>query len=57
LGEWIKRVNDPVSNETDRERKAYALAEGGKQVLNAEIQRLEKLVMVARNQTAEEGTA
>lgn len=52
--EWIKRVNDPIPNMTDRERKAYALTESGRHMLNAEIQRLEKLVSVAQIQTAEE---
>lgn len=52
--DWIKRVTDPIPNSTDRERKAYALTEQGQRVLNAEIQRLEKLVSVAQTQTAEE---
>jgi DNA-binding PadR family transcriptional regulator len=50
---WIRRVNDPISNSTDRERKAYALTEYGQRVLNAEIARLKKLVSVASIQTAE----
>lgn len=52
--DWIKRVTDPIPNSTDRERKAYTLTELGRRVLNAEIQRLEKLVSVAQIQTAEE---
>lgn len=52
--DWIKRVTDPIPNSTDRERKAYALTEQGRRVLNAEIQRLEKLVSIAQTQTAEE---
>jgi len=52
--DWIKRVTDPIPNTTDRERKAYALTEQGRRVLNAEIQRLERLVSVAQTQTAEE---
>ena len=52
--DWIKRVTDPIPNSTDRERKAYALTEKGRRVLNAEIQRLEKLVSVAQTQTAED---
>jgi len=52
--DWIKRVTDPIPNSTDRERKAYALTEQGRRVLNAEIQRLERLVSVAQTQTAEE---
>jgi DNA-binding PadR family transcriptional regulator len=52
--EWISRVDDPLPNGTDRERKAYELTELGRRVLNAEIVRLEKLVSVAQTQTAEE---
>ena len=51
---WIHRVDDPLPNTTKRERKAYALTEQGRRVLNAEIERLRKLVSVARIQTAEE---
>jgi DNA-binding PadR family transcriptional regulator len=51
---WIRRVNDPIPNSTDRERKAYALTEQGFHVLNAEIARLKKLVSVASTQTVEE---
>ena len=51
---WIRRVNDPIPNGTDRERKAYALTEQGRRVLNAEIARLQKLVSVASTQTVEE---
>lgn len=51
---WIRRVDDPVPNVTDRERKSYALTELGRKVLNAEITRLQKLVSVAEIQTAEE---
>jgi DNA-binding PadR family transcriptional regulator len=51
---WIRRVDDPIPNGTDRERKSYDLTELGRRVLNAEIARLQKLVCVARIQTAEE---
>jgi DNA-binding PadR family transcriptional regulator len=51
---WIRRVHDPLPNRTKRERKAYALTEQGQRVLNAEIERLRKLVSVAKTQTAEE---
>lgn len=51
--EWIRRVNDPIPNGTDRQRKAYALTEQGWSALNAEIARLRKLVSVAQIQTAE----
>jgi len=51
---WIRRVNDPIPNGTDRERKAYVLTNQGRRVLNAEIVRLQKLVSVALTQTVEE---
>jgi DNA-binding PadR family transcriptional regulator len=52
--DWIRRVDDPIPNSTDRERKAYDLTELGRRVMDAEIARLHKLVSVARIQTAEE---
>ena len=51
---WIRRVNDPIPNGTDRERKAYVLTEQGRRVLNAEIARLQKLVSIASTQAVEE---
>ena len=51
---WIRRVDDPQPNNTQRERKPYVLTELGRRVLNAEIERLRKLVDVAQIQTAEE---
>lgn len=51
---WIRRVEDPLPNGSERERKAYALTEQGRRVLNAEVERLNKLVSVAQVQTAEE---
>ena len=51
---WIRRVDDPLPNSTKRERKAYALTEQGRRAMNAEIERLRKLVIVAQIQTAEE---
>ena len=46
---WIRRTADPMPNHTERERKAYALTEAGRRVLNAEVARLKKLVRVAQN--------
>ena len=51
---WIRRVDDPLPNSTNRKRKAYEITELGRRMLNAEIARLQKLVSVAVNQTAEE---
>jgi len=44
-------VDDPLPIGTGRERKAYALTGKGRQALNAEIERLRKLVNVAQVQT------
>ena len=51
---WIRRVDDPIPNNTHRERKSYDLTQSGRRVLNAEIARLHKLVRVAKIQAAEE---
>jgi len=51
---WIIRVDDPRPNDTRRERKAYALTDQGRRVLNAEVDRLQKLVKVAQIQTVKE---
>jgi len=50
---WIQRADDPIPNETNRERKAYELTELGHKILSAEIKRLQKLVSVAKSRTAE----
>jgi DNA-binding PadR family transcriptional regulator len=52
--DWIKRVNDPLPNYTDRARKAYALTEKGRRALMGEVERLQKLVTVAQLQTSKE---
>lgn len=51
---WIRRVDDPLPNDTDRERKTYDLTELGRRVLNAEIARLQKLVSLAQIRRAGE---
>jgi len=51
---WIRGVEDPLPNGTERERKAYELTELGRQILNTEIARLEKLIRAAQIQTAKE---
>ena len=51
---WIKRVADPVPNSGERERKAYALTEQGRRTLNAEVERLRKMVGVAEMRTSRE---
>jgi DNA-binding PadR family transcriptional regulator len=51
---WIRRVDDPLPEAGKRERKAYALTEQGRRVLDAEIERLDKLVRVAQIRTTKE---
>lgn len=53
---WIKRATDPKPNPTDRERKAYALTDKGRKVLNAEVERLKSLVATAQQQIPESGS-
>ncbi len=45
---WIIRVEDPSAPENGRERKAYALTDLGRRVLNAETVRLQSLVQAAQ---------
>lgn len=51
--DWIERVDDTKSKD-NRERKAYALTRMGRRVLDAELDRLQGLVAVARTRTARE---
>jgi DNA-binding PadR family transcriptional regulator len=51
--DWIVRVEDPEPNGTDRERKAYSLTDQGRFLLKAEVDRLHKLVSVARLRVVE----
>ena len=51
---WIKRTNDTEPNHAERERKDYTLTEHGRRALNAEIERLRKLLVVAQSRTAGE---
>jgi DNA-binding PadR family transcriptional regulator len=58
--EWIERVEETgdtpqPDNGPGRERKSYTLTRMGRLVLNAETNRLQTLVSVARQRTAEEG--
>lgn len=50
---WIKRVSDPEPNPTDRKRKAYALTDKGRKVVNAEVERLKSLLSTAEQRTSE----
>ena len=51
---WIRRVDDPLPNETNRERKSYELTDLGRKMLEAEIARLGKLVSVAKARLAQD---
>jgi DNA-binding PadR family transcriptional regulator len=50
---WIERVQQPEPN--GRDRKAYALTELGRTVLNAEVERLRGVVDAALTRTSEAG--
>lgn len=45
---WIQRMDDPDEGKDGRVRKAYSLTDLGRQILEAEVQRLQGLVKVAR---------
>lgn len=47
---WIERSEDPQPNPTERERKTYSLTELGRQILNAEVDRLRSLLLAADRQ-------
>lgn len=51
---WIKRAEDTEPNRAERDRKAYTLTELGRRALNAEVERLRKLLVVAQSRTAGE---
>jgi DNA-binding PadR family transcriptional regulator len=45
--EWITRVDDPLPNDTDRQRKVYTLTDLGRRILEAENDRLQQLASKA----------
>ena len=45
---WIRRVNEPHATISKRERKEYELTDLGRRVLEAEVERLNSLVILAR---------
>jgi DNA-binding PadR family transcriptional regulator len=51
--EIIRRIDDPLPNHTDRQRKAYILTEHGRRVINIEITRMQKLLALVPAQTGE----
>lgn len=53
---WIERVEDTegAAEESGRPRKAYALTDRGRRIMNAEVARLQSLVAVAQWRVSEE---
>ena len=49
--EWIRREDDLAEGDNRRERKVYSLTDLGRRVLEAEVERLDHLVITARRQT------
>lgn len=47
---WIVRLEEPEQTNTARERKRYILTHMGRRVLEAEIERLQKILQTARLQ-------
>jgi len=45
--EWITRIDDPLPNDTDRQRKVYILTDLGWRILEAENARLQQLASKA----------
>jgi DNA-binding PadR family transcriptional regulator len=46
--QWIARMDESGSNDSGHARKAYVLTSIGRQILEAETDRLRKLVAIAR---------
>jgi DNA-binding PadR family transcriptional regulator len=53
--DWIRRTHEKGEGDSDRPRKAYALTDKGRRILDAEIARLQDLVRTARVRTAHTG--
>lgn len=53
---WILREDDPAQQSSGRERKSYRLSPAGQQVLAAEVDRLEGLLLAARRRALGEST-
>jgi DNA-binding PadR family transcriptional regulator len=50
---WILRSDDPHDDNNGRERKFYRLTTLGRQIFEAEVERLDSLVVVANLRTAD----
>lgn len=55
--EWIKRIEKPTPPDHKRGRKSYALTDLGQKVFLAEYKRLQSLMDITKNRTAEEGAS
>ena len=53
---WILRAEDRDPADNGRERKTYRLTDLGRQVLGAELERLDSLVIAAQMRVAEDAT-
>ena len=53
-GGWVRRVDDG-EDETGRERKAYALTQLGRGILEAETARMQELVAITQRRSSEGG--
>jgi DNA-binding PadR family transcriptional regulator len=51
--EWIRREDDLTVGDSRRERKVYSLTDLGRRVLDAEVERLDHLVITARRRAIE----
>ena len=51
---WITRIDDPLPNNTDRQRKVYTLTDLGRRILEAENDRLQQLARKAATRLAGE---
>jgi len=51
--EWIRREDDLAERDNSRERKVYSLTDLGRRVLEAEVERLDHLVITARRRAIE----
>jgi DNA-binding PadR family transcriptional regulator len=54
VGGWVQRVQDD-GDDSGRERKAYALTQLGKGILEAETARMQNLVAITQVRSSEEG--
>ena len=52
---WIERIGDNASEKNGRQQKAYRLSSTGKNILNSEIARLEKLLGIIQSRPLMKG--